>query len=358
MATGAFDLQKLLTDVFEPEAGENVIVMVDMPHGAITDHGDWAERRNMAEDWRLAFEKLGLHVHPLLTYPATGANNGDLPAEGTISNHAVQIASVLHECNIAVAMTEFSATSPLLAIANQVSTLRVASMPGVLRRMEQSALAADYDQIAWKTHILAERLTRAETAEILFSTGHAVTFDLRYRRGHADDGKCTRKKRDPLINLPSGETFIVPYEGELKSTPSLTGGTLPLHYGESIVLLHIVENHIDHIEGMGEDADAIREYFKRDPARTNIAELGLGCNDRAIVAGNVLEDEKAGMHWAYGRSEHLGGTVGPDSFLSPENVVHQDVVCTRGCPVSVHSLLIHYPGGVEEIIRDNEYTIF
>ena len=30
----------------------------------------------------------------------------------------------------------------------------------------------------------------------------------------------------------------------------------------------------------------------------------------AEVTGCVLEDEKAGFHWAFGRSDHLGGVVG------------------------------------------------
>jgi leucyl aminopeptidase (aminopeptidase T) len=44
---------------------------------------------------------------------------------------------------------------------------------------------------------------------------------------------------------------------------------------------------------------------------TNIAELGVGTNERAILTGEILEDEKiAGtIHIAFGASAGIGGTV-------------------------------------------------
>ena len=52
----------------------------------------------------------------------------------------------------------------------------------------------------------------------------------------------------------------------------------------------------------------------------NLAELGVGTNDRATLTGNVLEDEKilGTVHVAFGASAAIGGTV-----TVP---VHQDVV--------------------------------
>jgi DNA-binding beta-propeller fold protein YncE len=43
----------------------------------------------------------------------------------------------------------------------------------------------------------------------------------------------------------------------------------------------------------------------------NIAELGVGTNDRAIVSGNILEDEKVlgTVHVALGNNAGMGGTV-------------------------------------------------
>ncbi len=43
----------------------------------------------------------------------------------------------------------------------------------------------------------------------------------------------------------------------------------------------------------------------------NLAELGVGTNDRARLTGNVLEDEKilGTVHVAFGASAGIGGTV-------------------------------------------------
>ena len=38
------------------------------------------------------------------------------------------------------------------------------------------------------------------------------------------------------------------------------------------------------------------------------------------------EHEKLGLHVAFGRSEHFGGTVGPDDFSAPDRVIHLDRV--------------------------------
>jgi len=114
------------------------------------------------------------------------------------------------------------------------------------------------------------------------------------------------------------------------------------------------------IVGEGPQAASKREYFAVDEARRNIAELGLGCNDKAVISGSVLEDEKVlGLHWAYGRSDHLGGTVGVANFSDPSHVVHSDIVYPRGGRIEVTSLVLEYEDGTsEEIIKDGQYTIF
>ena len=234
-------------------------------------------------------------------------------------------------------------------------------MPGVMRSMEQTAFAADYSEVARKSHILADKLDQAVGAKVEFSTGHQMYFDLQNRKAEADDGQLyADKKGIRLINLPSGEACIAPYEGELEGQPSRTEGTIPVIYDDELVLFRVQGNRIVEVIGDGPQAAQRRGYFAVDQARRNIAELGLGCNDKAVISGSVLEDEKVlGMHWAYGRSDHLGGTVGVADFSDPSHVVHYDIIYPKGSRIEIGSLVLECEDGTsEEIIRNSQYTIF
>jgi leucyl aminopeptidase (aminopeptidase T) len=198
-------------------------------------------------------------------------------------------------------------------------------------------------------------------AKVEFSTGHQLYFDLRYRQAEADDGQLhADKKGMRLINLPSGEACIAPYEGEAEGRPSRTEGMIPVMVDDELVLFRVQENRIVEVIGDSPQAAQKRAYFAVDPARCNIAELGLGCNDKAVISGSVLEDEKVlGLHWAYGRSDHIGGTVGVADFSHPSHVVHHDIVYPRGGRIEIASLVLQYEDGMsEEVIKGGQYAIF
>jgi len=227
--------------------------------------------------------------------------------------------------------------------------------------MEATSLAADYREVARRCRLLKEIFLGADHAEVEFSTGHRCLFDLRHRVCEADDGYLHRDKDDdlPVINLPSGETFQVPYEGEIEGDPSRTSGELPVHEDGSTIVFRVEANRIVEVVGAGAAADRYRAFFGADPARGNVAEMAFGCNDDARVTGNVLEDEKAGFHWAYGRSDHLGGRFGLADFRSPAHVVHQDIVYARQSPISVlRAELVEASGKRVRVIRDGAYALW
>jgi len=358
-----FDVEKLLKDVFDPQPGEKVIVMVDLPHDGISDNPEWRERREMAEEWREVMARLGrdigFSVSPMLTYPATGANNAELPASGWLEGEEVEVQTTLLAATLVIAMTEYSATAPLSMLAELDEDFRAASMPGVLRRMQESALAADYSEVARRCQEIADAMQGAVLADVEFSTGHRCWFDLRHREAEVDDGFLPRfKEGDRIINLPSGETFIVPYEGEIEDDPSWTAGVIPVVEDGETVLFHVSANRVQLVQGDGPVADRYGELFTDDPTRANIAEVAFGVNEMAAVTGNTLEDEKAGFHWAFGRSDHLGGVTGVADFRSPDTVIHQDIVYAKGNPVQVRrAAVIHPDGRVIEIIKDGEYLM-
>ncbi len=356
-----FDLKKLLVNVFEPQAGEVVVVACDVP----SEDGQtpWRERRAMAQEWRDAFMEIGkirgFKVQPLFTYRATGSNGADLPAEGAMEDKTVATDEVLLSSTLAAFLTEYSATAPLDGYCKRKEDFRAASMPGLERRMEGTALSADYREVARRCRILDHILKDAWMLEVRFSTGDCCEFDLRFRKAGVDDGFLPRfKPGDRIINLPSGETFIVPYEGERAGTPSKTSGILPVQTDHELVRLKVTGNRIELVEGDGVEATRLRAFFAADPARANIAEVAFGCNEWAVVTGNVLEDEKAGFHWAYGRSDHLGGTVGAEAFARPETVVHQDIVYAKGNPIQVIEARVIGPKGSTTVIRDTRYIVF
>ena len=144
----AFDLIKLLTDVFDPKPDEMVTVACDLPRTPGEDTPAWKERRTMALEWHRAFTALGhgrgFSTNPVLTYPATGANNAELPIEGEMGGNQVVLVDALLDSTLAVFLTQYSATAPLDALSHLKEDFRAASMPGVEKRMERSALAADY----------------------------------------------------------------------------------------------------------------------------------------------------------------------------------------------------------------------
>jgi leucyl aminopeptidase (aminopeptidase T) len=358
-----FDLNKLLIDVFDPQAGELVAVVVDEPTAAVPDHDGWRARREMAESWRRAFLALGdersFEVRSLVSFPATGANNADLPAVGFMDGREIDLEETLAASTLVLAMTEFSATAPLAHIADANEDFRAASMPGVEKRMEGTALAADYSKVATRCKAIYDAMEGAQLCDVRFTTGHRCWFDLRQRSAEMDDGSLPRgKEGDPIINLPSGETFIVPYEGEIYGLPSWTAGTVPVVEDDEMVLFHVVANCIQVVEGDGPVAARYAAFFNDDPARSNIAEVAFGVNDMAEVTGCVLEDEKAGFHWAFGRSDHLGGVVGVDDFSSPGNVIHQDIVYAKGNAIQIERADIVYPDGRRmTIIENGEYRV-
>jgi leucyl aminopeptidase (aminopeptidase T) len=194
-------------------------------------------------------------------------------------------------------------------------------------------------------------------ADIEFSTGDSFRFDFRFREAKVDDGHLQITAPAPrLINLPSGEAFITGYEGE-KGVASETSGVLPIPWQNEIVRVRVVQNRVEEVVGSTSASSDLREFLFADAARCNVAELGLGCNPMARVWGNVLEDEKAGPHIALGRSEHLGGTVGPSAFRDPRNVWHEDFVYARGCPVQIKRLtLVNDKGNSEVLFANGSYA--
>jgi leucyl aminopeptidase (aminopeptidase T) len=206
-------------------------------------------------------------------------------------------------------------------------------------------------------------LDRAEGADFCFETPGGMCqlhVDLRYRTGHASGGLLP----SPGLagNLPSGEAYIVPYEGELPGDPSRTSGVMPVQFGAELVRYRIAQNKAVEVLSEGPRSRAEAALLAKEPAYGNLAELGLGVLSAFGIQpiGEILLDEKLGLHLAFGRSDHFGGQVGPAQFSGPEAVIHIDRVYVPETQPDVQVLaadLTMADGKTVALMRDGDYVV-
>lgn len=337
------ELLALIRRVFDPiDRDRTLAILVDLPDALVPDNGDWAARRQIAADWLAELKAHGaeLALRPALVFFRNArSNNGELPercwihasgdmplcAEELDPASAIAFADLFATHSLLLAPTEFSATAPLKMAAKQYG-FRAATMGGFCASMIP-ALRLDYTEVNRRVIYLKARLDQATGAALHFAYpgGEASLFlDLRFRRAHASGGLLPHS--GTAGNLPSGEAYIVPFEGE--SEPSRSAGELPVQFDAEVVRYRIESNRAVEVLTAGPASRAEAEHLRREPAYGNVAELGLGVLAQFGVkpVGEILLDEKLGLHIAFGRSEHFGGQVGPKDFSSPDAVIHIDRV--------------------------------
>jgi len=374
------ELTNLVKRVFEPREEDRALaVIVDLPDDEVPDNPRWSNRRALAAGWARelggARADHGLDV-ALFLYRNVHSNNADLPATAwrwpgdTIPDHIDMLAGHLEEPmdtllgnhQLVIAPTEFSTTAPLKMMAPRLG-FRAATMPGFSREMVP-ALRLDYAEVNRRVEYLKRLLDNCVAADFLFSVDDSIEYDLhldlRHRKAHASGGLL--RQPGTAGNLPSGEAYIVPYEGEIEGDPTASSGLLPVQFADEVVVFEIDHNRARRIVSSGPGSEAEAALLAAEPARGNLAELGLGVlADFGITPiGEVLLDEKLGLHLAFGRSEHFGGQVGPDSFSKPEAVMHQDHVYLRELQPRVSAarvVLTPKDGETFDLIRDGDYAI-
>ena len=352
------DLRKLFYDCFDPQPGEKVLFMTDMPHGDIADTEAWQQRRNkMVPKWYTTMLQISgkqrFDVFPIHEYLATGANSA--PLSRTTE-------AMIRGSTLVVAMTQFSATGPLGQIIKSERYLRAASLPGVIPIMEETGLAVDYAEVQRRCDVLESIIKENPFSFIEFSTGHKLRVDVRWRKGHKDNGHFPFARLGTFGNLPAGEVCPAPYEGERLGEPSLTEGDWPVAFNGKIAVFKVKENRIGEITGESEAVAHFEERFGKDPARRNLAEIGYGLIPMdPIPCGAILQDEKLGLHLAWGMSSHLGGIWGPEKFKGPETIEHEDRIYAKGFPVEATRVLVSRDSDCHNpivIINNCQYVIF
>lgn len=216
------------------------------------------------------------------------------------------VAGALAECDVFIAPTTRSLSHTKARKRASDAGARGATMPGVTEDMLARTMSIDFDAMTIRSRAVAALLTGADTARITCARGTDFTLDLAGRQGLADDGELV--ERGAFGNLPCGEGFISPCGGQ--GVIVVDGTIASLGAADEPVTLTVGDGRLVAADG-GLGPQFMARLEAAGDGGTNLAELGVGTNDRAQLTGKVLEDEKilGTVHVAFGASAGIGGTV-------------------------------------------------
>lgn len=222
-------------------------------------------------------------------------------AEQIIEKHADSPSAIIALSNYSTSHTRFR------DFLTRVRKVRYASMPLFERFMLNGAMTADWTEVDRRTKRLVAMMSGAETVVITSGNGTSISFSMKDREVLPDTGILTEP--GSFGNLPAGEAFLAPVEGT-------ADGILVLEWAPTgkfhrPVELIVKKGQVVEVVGDDEFSRDLRDRIAKNPLCGNIAELGIGTNDRASRPDNILETEKilGTVHIALGDNSSFGGKV-------------------------------------------------
>jgi len=301
----------VLEECLAVKAGESVLVLTD------------PKRRAIAE--RLIEGARAIGAEAVLVEMSERETNGTEPPP--------LVAAAMLACDVFIAPTTKSVSHTEARRAACEKGVRAATMPQITQDMLERTMTADYAELRRRSRALAHALSAATSVHITSAEGTDVTFDVSGREGLADDGALTEP--GAFGNLPAGEGFIAPVEGRTNGRIVFDGSIWPLGLLPEPLIADITDGYATFSGPRGAEFEATISSYGREAFA--VAELGIGTNEKAILTGNVLEDEKiaGSIHVAFGDNHSFGGTVRVPSHqdgivLKPTVTIGDTVVLQDG----------------------------
>ena len=148
------------------------------------------------------------------------------------------------------------------------------------------------------------------------------------RQAHASSGLFREKGQ--WGNLPTGEAYLAPLEGQSNGVVVVDGSMAGVGMVTTPLRIEVKDGYATEITGGPEARKLIDLLEPHGKDARTVAEFGIGTNDKAILTGIILEDEKVmgTIHIAFGDNKSMGGSVRVASHLdglitSPDGLVRR-----------------------------------
>ncbi len=352
-----FDVGRLFRTVFQPQPGERVAVLTDLSDPRAVVGRAFLDRPGLhvqRHAWRTLYEglaarraELGIEEISFYAYAETGGSNLDLPETAlSPSGEEVALRDLFARNTIVLFMGRWSATAPATALAKELGT-RGATMHGVNDVVIATGLSVDYEEVSARAERLRRALTRAERAHIEWNVPErrggparvALAVELAGQEAQKSHGLV--RERGDIANLPAGEVYFVPAGAEGLRPRKLDDpeGTVAIYRVSEGRIVDLVEV----VRGDEAAARAVVELARADPATGALTELGLGTQSLPFSGADIQDEKIIGTaHLATGRSDHLGGAVGPKSFRDPRNARHDDILYSPNKTPEIELALVDF----------------
>jgi leucyl aminopeptidase (aminopeptidase T) len=280
-------------DCMGTRPGEKVLIVTDAP------------LRNIGLALRQAAEDLGAQV--LLVEMMPRKTNGEEPPP--------EVAELMGKSDVVLCPTSKSLTHTDSRRAASEKGVRVATLPGVTEEVMIRCMNADYHRIAERTFRLCALMEKAGTVRVKAPAGTDIIMPIAGRKAHASSGLF--REKGLWGNLPTGESYLAPLEGLSNGVVVVDGSMAGVGMVREPIRIEVRDGYAAEISG-GAEALHLRNLLEpHGQDARNVAEFGIGTNDKAILTGVILEDEKVmgTIHIAFGDNKSMGGNVRVASHL-------------------------------------------
>ncbi len=273
--------------------GERVLVVTDEP------------LRTIGYAIHAASRDLGNEVMLIEMLPRK-TNGAEPPAE---------IAWLMTQVDVVLCPTSKSLTHTDARRTASAAGARVATLPGVTEEVMVRCMNADYHEIAARTFRICDLMRATRIVRVQAPAGTDIVLPIEGREPHASSGLF----RDKGLwgNLPTGEAYLAPLEGQSNGVVVVDGSMAGVGMVDAPIRIEVKDGHATDITGGASARHLLALLEPHGREGRTVAEFGVGTNDKAILTGVILEDEKVmgTIHIAFGDNKSMGGSVRVASHL-------------------------------------------
>jgi len=275
----------------------------------VTDDGKHAIAKQFLE----VAEELG-HSAELVTVPIPEVHGIEPPAA---------VAKKMLAADVIFIVTTKSMSHTLARASATERGARIATMAGVTEDILRRFSGVDLSQMKARTKMFADILDHGRQVLLTSNKGTSLAFCIAERVAHGRKASVFDRP-GYWGNIPCGEAFIAPIEDSVNGTLVIDASIAGIGLVDRNATFRIENGKVVDIEG-GSAArrfealldDSSRgsaarrfEALLDDSRRRQVAEFGIGTNDKAEITGTTIEDEKVlgTCHIAFGNNRFFGGT--------------------------------------------------